>query len=195
MEEKNLEEKDPKNNMDSEQTQIIKESDSDKEKNSNDDEYLFDDTFKLISGNITLNYVEDYSKLLDQLESDYINNENIENLDNLIKDIAELKAYRDYLENFEKNNESIISLLVIVLTYLLAVIGLDDNKSIKFYDWITVIVLLLIIIFYYLFRISDNSSIYKARIINKIIYKLEVREYYHNKVNSNYDNQHNNKLS
>lgn len=195
MEEKNLDEKDPKDNMDSEQTQIIKESDSDKEKNSNDDEYLFDDTFKLISGNITLNNVEDYSKLLDQLESDYINNENIENIDNLIKDIAELKAYRDYLENFEKNNESIISLLVIVLTYLLAVIGLDDNKSIKFYDWITVIVLLLIIVFYYLFRISDNSSIHKARVINKIIYKLELREYYHNKIKSNYDNQHNNKLS
>lgn len=195
MEEKNLEEKDPKNNMDSEQTQIIKESDSDKEKNSNDDEYLFDETFKLISGNITLNYVEDYSKLLDQLESDYINNENIENIDNLVKDIAELKAYRDYLENYEKNNESIISLFVIFLTCMLALFGLVDKKSIDYFDLFTVVALLVIIVAYHLFRISDKSSIYKARIINKIIYKLEVREYYHNKVNSNYDNQHNNKLS
>lgn len=184
-----------KNNMDSEQTQIIKESDSDKEKNSNDDEYLFDDTFKLISGNITLNYVEDYSKLLDQLESDYINNENIENIDNLVKDIAELKAYRDYLENYEKNNESIISLFVIFLTCMLALFGLVDKKSIDYFDLFTVVALLVIIVAYHLFRISDKSSIYKARIINKIIYKLEVREYYHNKVNSNYDNQHNNKLS
>lgn len=194
MEEKNLEEKDPKNNMDSEQTKTIEESNPDGEKNSNNDENRFDDTFKLISGDITLNYVEDYSKLLDQLNSDYINNENIENIDNLVKDIAELKAYRDYLENYEKNNESIISLLVIFLTCFFGIFGLDDKKSISFLDWFTVVVLLLIIVFYHIFRISGKSSIHKARLINKIIYKLEVREYYHNKVNSNYDNQHNNKL-
>lgn len=193
MEEKNLEEKDPKNNMDSKQTQTIEESNPDGEKNSNDEGYHFEDTFKLISGDITLNYVEDYSKLLDQLNSDYINNENIDNIDNLVKDIAELKAYRDYLENFEKNNESIISLFVIILTCFLALFGLDDKESINIFDWLTVVALLVIIVAYHLFRISDKSSIHKARLINRIIYKLELREYYYNKVKSNYDNQHNNK--
>lgn len=156
-------------------------------------EYYSDDIFKLISGDITLNYVEDYSKLLDQLNTDYINNEDLNNMDNLVKDIAELKAYRDYLENFENDTESIINFITIVLTTILALLGLNSIIVIDCYVWLVIIILLIIIATYYFRRWSKKSPIYKIRQLNRFIYKLEVREYYYNKDKANFDNQYRSK--
>lgn len=184
MEEKNLEEKDPKNNMDSEQTQTIEES------NLNEDiEFIYTSldrkrrSYKLSYDDKKLEELSD-TGIKKYVQDNYLKKD----LDNnkLLKDIATFKTFRDNLKEDmdNKNNlySSISNLAIAFSTSVLTVVVSFDFK----YKIILALLLAGIIIIAAICLIKKlicfdynrkkNSKFNVLKIVSESIYILEYKK-------------------
>lgn len=190
MEEKNLEEKDPKNNMDSEQTQTIEESNLD-----DDIEFIYTSldrerrSYKLSYDDKKLEELSD-TGIKKYVQDHYLkkDNSNQEDLDNnkLLKDIATFKTFRDNLkadmDHFQTLSNFIISLVLAVSSIIITVALAPEHPNLLcvlkiFYITVSIVFSLLLgklIMFDY--NRKNNSKFNKLKIVNESIHILEYKK-------------------
>lgn len=188
MEEKNLEEKDPKNNMDSKQTKSIEESNLDGEKNSNSDlveninyklsfEYEVKNTDTITTiNNLNINQIKDY------INKNYYEKFNkIDDIDRdkLIKDLVVFRGFKEELE-INLKNEDLFSFFMMFLLNITSVV-LNLNKSLQIVDskiivdtmFLITIILGFSIIWLFI-RTGKKSDSSRLKVVNYGLQTLEV---------------------
>ncbi|MEF3318613.1 hypothetical protein [Peptoniphilus grossensis] len=190
MVEKNLDEKDSKNNMDCEQTQTIEEN------NLNDDiEFIYtaldrkrrsyklsydDKKLEELSDTGIKKYVQDH-----YLEKGISNQEDLDN-NKLLIDIATFKTFRDNLkadmDHYQTLSNFIISLVLAVSSIIITVALAPEHPNLPcvlkiFYITVPIVFSLLLgklILFDY--NSKGNSKFNKLKIVNESIHILEYKK-------------------
>ncbi|MDU7150993.1 MAG: hypothetical protein E6312_02855 [Peptoniphilus grossensis] len=185
MVEKNLDEKDSKNNMDSKLT------DTTKENNFNDAEFI-DNLLGKIDRYYTLSYKND--KNLEEMTSNDVENyvkttySNLkeEYSDKFLRDLTTFKIYRDNLkaslEYRSQTSNYFETLGIAISTTLITIVLSPKNKDWRAVELVLSIVIIAVILslimkfINFLWRRCKNSKLNKLKIVNESIHILEYKK-------------------